>query len=158
MTYTVFPLSAYKTANVDLAIYNVQIENDGSKEAEDVRVAFVFTPNAILSDFSVEPSSKVITYTVDNPKDLKNAVVRIPILNAGESVKFSFLAENASQFLTKNAKPENVQVSLRGKGVVGIESKTKRAILNQWIVAILIVLLLVIMTNVVRGIWRSLMR
>ncbi len=117
LTYTTFPVSGFRAPNKSLTIYNVQIENSGNKEAEDVQVSFTFPSGANVADYNLEPSAKTIMYSISDTNDLTNAVFNFPLLNPTESCKFSFLAENA-----KNG---NVEVDLRGKGAIGEIRKIK---------------------------------
>jgi len=155
LPYTIFPVSEYRTQNKALTIYNIQIENSGNKEAEDVMVAFVLPVGTQVVDFKIEPSSKAITHTVDNQQDLSKAVFRFPLLNPQESVKFSFLSENAT--------PGNIEVSLRAKGVIGesrkITTTSSRDVISSppilvWIIIVINILLfsmvVLIITNMRR--------
>lgn len=117
LTYTTFPVSGFRAPNKSLTIYNVQIENSGNKEAEDVQVSFTFPSGANVADYNLDPSAKTIKYSISDTNDLTNAVFTFPLLNPTESCKFSFLAENA--------KPGNVEVDLRGKGTIGEIHKIK---------------------------------
>lgn len=117
LTYTTFPVSGFRAPNKSLTIYNVQIENSGNKEAEDVQVSFTFPSGANVADYNLDPSAKTIKYSISDTNDLTNAVFNFPLLNPTESCKFSFLAENA--------KTGNVEVDLRGKGAIGEIRKIK---------------------------------
>lgn len=136
LNYTTFPVSGFRATNKSLTIYNVQIENSGNKEAEDVQVIFTFPSGANVTDYNLEPSAKTIKYSISDTNDMTNAVFNFPLLNPTESCKFSFLAENA--------KTGNVEVDLRGKGTIGEihKIKSERPLLTVIITTIVVMSLI----------------
>lgn len=111
LAYTTFPISGFKTAQQSITIYNVQIENIGDKEAEDVQVSFTFPKSADVKDYNMDLSDKTINYSISDSNDMHNSIFKFPLLNPTENCKFSFLAENAEA--------GNIKVYLRGRGVIG---------------------------------------
>lgn len=85
---------------------NVNVMNDGSKEAEAVECQFAFYA---VQEVKVSPDN---LNAVTSAKDGK-VVVNVPLLNPGESITIAAYTNNI------NGVPDTVPVTVRGKGVVG---------------------------------------
>jgi hypothetical protein len=116
LTYEVFPASSYVSEQTERTIYTVRIRNQGDAEAEDVRAVFDFPQGARVKDSKVNASSNAITYTLADTSASAREYT-FPLLNPGESAKFSFLLSGT---------PRGMSVDVRGRGIVGVEEEGRQ--------------------------------
>ncbi len=114
LTYEVFPPSSFVSEQTERTIYTVRAANQGDAEAEDVRMVVDFPNGVKVQDSKVSTSSGAMTYTFEDTSALSIREYAFPLLNPGESAKFSFL-------LSGSPSPQAVEVDVRGRGVVGQE-------------------------------------
>jgi hypothetical protein len=93
--------------------FNLAIENSGSADAENVRVAIQYPKETIVESFEVQTSEKAMAYE---------------ILTSGNGneflVEFSTFPKDLDcilAFLARNINPDDIVVSIIGKEVVGKE-------------------------------------
>lgn len=118
LVYEVFPPAHFTSQAAETSIYNVRVENVGNKEATDVQVYLALPAQTQIQDVKVEPSSAAIRYEIlrdeRRPQGLET---RLPLLNAGESVRFSLLTNRGAE--------ASLTVETRGAGVVGISKSAE---------------------------------
>ena len=112
LTFEVFPISSFYSKKTELSILNVKIENEGSKEAENVVCVYHFPKDSEIMEINIEPSSNAIKYISEKINEVYKRAYSVPMLNPQEYLKFSFLVKNI-----KNS--NDIEIGLRGKGVVG---------------------------------------
>lgn len=111
LLYEVLEHAVFKNENKKLGIYIVQIGNSGTRMAEDVQVVFNFSELTKISEFSINPSSNTILFTIQNDTIVNRKTVFFSTLNSSEHCKFSFFVENTKDI--------DLSVELRGKGFIG---------------------------------------
>jgi len=116
LIYEIFPISSFVSDKTELGIYNVQILNDGSKEAEEITCDFNFAKGTKIIESKIEPSSSAISYNTINDSIKNKLTYKFPMLNPSENCKFSFLIENF--------KETELHLSLRAKGIIGVLRNT----------------------------------
>ena len=109
-------------------ILNVTINNYGSKEAEDVE-CWLPLKGCKVQEVKASPDNLSPVVSFDQDK----ASVKVRLLNAGESLQISALANSPDTM------PPNLTPQVRGKGVVG-ERAAKSDTLNGIMIPILSVL------------------
>lgn len=122
LTYSVEDTLPFEGPSENIAIYHVRIENNGKRVVEDVVCQLSFS-TAIIKQYRIilEPS---ITY---NETILNNSYrVELLNLNPQESTLVSVLASSPDQL------PSRPEISLRGKGITGIEVSGKTEKNNVW--------------------------
>ena len=111
----------------NLAIYHVKIENSGKKIVEDVVCQLSFSTGIIQQNRVVlEPSITANEIVSDSVYRLE-----LPNLNPGESAASSILVSSKDQL------PDRPEISLRSKGVTGVEASEKIGSGLNWIVIVL---------------------
>jgi len=122
LTYSVEDTLPFEGPSENIAIYHVGIENNGKKVVEDVVCQLSFS-TAIIKQHRIilEPS---IAYT----ETILNNSYRVELLNLNpqESTLVSVLASSPDQL------PSRPEISLRGKGITGIEVSGKTEKNNVW--------------------------
>lgn len=122
LTYSVEDTLPFEGPSENIAIYHVRIENNGKKVVEDVVCQLSFS-TAIIKQHRIilEPS---IAYT----ETILNNSYRVELLNLNpqESTLVSVLASSPDQL------PSRPEISLRGKGITGIEVSGKTEKNNVW--------------------------
>jgi hypothetical protein len=111
LVYEEFPPAQFTSQAAAVSIYNVAIDNIGSKEVSDVKVNLVLPTGTIIQEIQIKPSSSAIDYEVVKRDSPSTRQVRFPLLNPGESARFSLLVNNGY-----NA---HLTIDVRGIGVVG---------------------------------------
>jgi len=123
----------------NIAIYHVRIENSGKKVVEDIACQLSFSKATIKqSRVILEPS---ITYD----EIILSNVYRIEIsnLNPEETVILSVLASSPEQL------PNRPKISLRSKGVTGVEASEDRGNGMNWVLIVLSTITMFAMTYVI---------
>ena len=94
-----------------VGIYQIVLRNDGKREVEEI-ICYVRIPGA-----KIEQYRTVVAPSLNSISTVTNDAVRatIPGLNPGESAQISILASSSTSL------PGRPEVSLRGKGVNGVE-------------------------------------
>lgn len=112
LTYSVEDTLPFEGPLEYIAIYNIEMENDGRKIVEDVVLQLSFSTGTIQqSRVILEPS------IIKNEEILNNSYrLELPNLNPGEGVTLSVLVSNPEQL------PSRPEISVRGKGVTGMEA------------------------------------
>jgi hypothetical protein len=111
----------------NLAIYHVKTENSGKKIVEDVVCQLSFSTGIIQQNRVVlEPSITANEIVSDSVYRLE-----LPNLNPGESAAISILVSSKDQL------PDRPEISLRGKGVTGVEASEKIGNGLNWVVVVL---------------------
>lgn len=122
LTYSVEDTLPFEGPSENIAIYHVRIENNGKKVVEDVVCQLSFS-TAIIKQHRIilEPS---IAYT----ETILNNSYRAELLNLNpqESTLVSVLASSPDKL------PPRPEISLRGKGITGIEVSGKTEKNNVW--------------------------
>ncbi len=123
LTYTDGQVVTFKGEKNKFGIATCWIENDGDKEIEGIECV-INTHGAKFNEVKVLPD------TLSHAIASKNGSTRItaPLLNASEKLTISILLENTTDL------PEQLELSVRGKGVIGSKQKSGpplwRSILN----------------------------
>jgi hypothetical protein len=128
LAYTVSDPIPFHGDKTQFGILNVTIINDGSKEAEEVDCLLPLK-GCKVQEVKASPDNLSPVVSFDQDK----ASVKVRLLNAGESLQISALANSPDTM------PPNLTPQVRGKGVVG-ERAAKSDTLNGIMIPILSVL------------------
>ena len=122
LTYSAEDTLPFEGPLENIAIYHVKIENNGNKIVEDVICQLSFSTATITqSRIILEPS---ITYS--DTISSNSYRVEIANLNPQESAILSILASSPEQL------PNRPEISLRGKGITGVEAPRQERNDNSW--------------------------
>lgn len=127
LTYSAEDTLPFEGPAENIAIYHVKIESSGKKVVEDVVCQLSFSKATIKQSRAIlEPS---ITY---NDIILSNLYrIEIANLNPEENVILSVLASSPEQL------PNRPEISLRGKGVTGVEASDDIGNGVSWVIIVL---------------------
>ncbi|MDL1976279.1 MAG: hypothetical protein LWX55_16210, partial [Deltaproteobacteria bacterium] len=136
LVYEVFPPAHFTKQATQISIYNARVENEGSREAEDVQVYLELPSSCNIQDVKVDPSLKSISYTVSQASAKNTREVRFPRLNQGENSRFSVLVDKGEA--------AELKMEVRAKGVIGHTERKERSNLIIPIVSLAVALVGVI--------------
>lgn len=116
ITYEIFPRATFKSDSQHLTIQSIRVENSGEKEAEEIVFSITLPRNSVFEDQSFSASSRSLEESIamDTAGTNPNVIgfdYSFPLLNAGESISYSYLI--------KSSMDEDIKAELRGVGVMG---------------------------------------
>lgn len=111
----------------NIAIYNTKIENDGKKVVEDVVCQLSF------SEAIIQQTRVVLEPSITKKESIVNGSYRLelPNLNPGEHALISVLVRSSEQL------PPRPEISLRGKGVTGVEASEDKKRGANWVIIVM---------------------
>ncbi len=111
----------------NIAIYNVKLENDGNKIVDDVVCQLSF------SSAEIQQSKLNLSPSITHNEIVSGNSYRLELfnLNPKESVAISVLVSSSSQL------PSRPDISLRGRGITGVEASEDRKNGINWVVIVI---------------------
>lgn len=126
-------LPAVRFATQGISTFSIVIVNEGTKDAEDVKVVVKFPSEAAIESFEVQVSEEAMSYELTTTEKENRVDLNIPLFSKGLDCVISFLA--------KDIEKKDISVSVVGREVVGKEKgekKFKTAILKKLYLAMLV--------------------
>lgn len=100
-----------------ISSFNLSVENDGSKDIENARVAINFPENTGIASFEVQVSEKAAKYEITRSEKSNEIVVVFPVFYKDLECMFAFLV--------KDLNPSDIEISIVGKDVLGKKKATE---------------------------------
>jgi hypothetical protein len=120
LTYSSVETVPFNGQNGVVGIYQVIVRNDGKREVEDV-TSHIQIPGAKIEQYRIIVAPSLTTTTSENGDVIR---VNLPSLNPGETAQISILASNPTSL------PNHPEISVRAKGVNGVEQASPPSRLN----------------------------
>ncbi len=110
-------LPAVSFPSESITSFSISLENDGNKDAENVRIAAIFPKDTKIESFEVQVSEKATGYEILKSEREDEIVVTFPLFYKNLECIFAFLARDLD--------PNDIQVSIVGGDVIGKKKLTE---------------------------------
>lgn len=100
-----------------ISSFNLAVENDGNKDAENVRIVISLPKEATIVSFELQVNEKAAKYEIARSADGREIAVTFPFYYKKLEAIFAFLA--------KDLDPADIDISIVGNEVIGTKKNTE---------------------------------